>query len=106
MMCRANFVVGKQVNFWIIERDQWQFAAGNAQLYALGELRRESLQIGFQFRPGDGSTSIGIHHPAFARGPLLEKSQVHGDVNVLRADRQMNPVLHILPENVVSLCTA
>ena len=45
---------------------------------------------------------IGIHHTAFASGPLLEERQVQGDVNVLRSDGQVNSMLDERAENIMS----
>ncbi len=105
-MRRMNLVVGEQVNFWIVEQDKRQFAAGDTQRHLPGKLRRQALQIARAFGSGDVAAAIGIHYLAFTSGPLFEECQVHRHVNVLRTYRQLNPVLDKLAEEVVTPCGA
>jgi hypothetical protein len=103
MMSLADLVVGEQINFGIVQWDQWQITSGDTQFQRFGKLRREFPHVRFEFSLRDISRGIGVHDPSFAGGPLFKKRQVQREINVVRVDCQMNCVLDVGAENVMGL---
>jgi len=61
----------------------------------------DSSQIGFLLRSRDDAAAVCIHCLALARGPFLEESQVESDIEVLRADSDVDGMLHEGTESIM-----